>query len=76
MMSNKTFDRLRFLAEVGIPAAVTLILAITQIWNLPYGQQIGATLAACGTFIGALVGIQRNNYQSMKGAMSNERDDR
>ena len=64
-MDSKTFDILRTLAEVGIPALVTLILAVTNIWGLPYGEQIGATVAALGTFLGAFVGISRNTYNKL-----------
>lgn len=62
VMSEKAYKTIRFLAEVGIPALVTLVLAITSIWGLPYGEQIGGTIAAIGTFVGAFVGISRNAY--------------
>ena len=62
IMKSETFEKLRFLAEVGFPALATLVLAVSNIWNLPYGQQIGTTIVAIGTFIGALVGISRNAY--------------
>ena len=62
VMSEKAYKTIRFLAEVGIPALVTLVLAITSIWGLQYGEQIGATLAAIGTFIGCFVGVSRSAY--------------
>lgn len=64
VMNEKTYNAIRFAAEVGIPALVTLVLAITSIWGLPYGEQIGGTIAAIGTFVGAFVGISRNAYNA------------
>ena len=73
IMKSETFEKLRFLAEVGIPALATLVLAVSNIWNLPYGQQIGTTIVAIGTFIGALVGI--NFYQKRSGKSAGSEDD-
>jgi hypothetical protein len=46
---------------IGTPA-ITLIAAVISIWNIPYGAQITATLAAIDTFMGALVVILNANY--------------
>lgn len=60
-MSNKTYDIIKMISLIGTPA-ITLIAAIISIWNIPYGAQITATLAAIDTFLGALVVILNANY--------------
>lgn len=65
LMHDKIYNGLRFAAEVGIPALVTLVLAVTSIWGLPYGEQIGATIAAIGVFVGAFVGVSRSVYNDV-----------
>lgn len=61
-MSNKTYDIIKMISLIGTPA-ITLIAAIISIWNIPYGAQITATLAAIDTFLGALVVILQTNYK-------------
>ncbi len=60
-MSNKTYDIIKMISLIGTPA-ITLIAAVISIWNIPYGAQITATLAAIDTFMGALVVILNANY--------------
>lgn len=64
-MSNKTYDVIKMISLIGAPA-ITLIAAIISIWNIPYGAQITATLAAIDTFMGALVVILKSNYDKKK----------
>lgn len=65
-LSNKWYDRLKFLAQVVLPAAGTLYFALAQIWGLPFGEQIVGTLTAIDAFLGALLGISTAQYR--KGA--------
>lgn len=65
-MSNKTYDIIKMISLIGTPA-ITLIAAIISIWNIPYGAQITATLAAVDTFMGALVVILNANYNKKIG---------
>lgn len=62
-MDSKTFDTLRYLAEVAIPAVATLYFALSGIWGLPYGEQIVGTMTAVDTCLGVLIGISRANYK-------------
>ena len=61
-MSNKTFDFLRFLAEIGITAVGTFYKVIAEIWTLPYGEAVLATSVALSTLIGVFVEYQRQKY--------------
>lgn len=61
-MSNKAYDRWKFVAQIVLPATGTLYFALSQIWGLPYGEQIVGTITAIDAFLGALLGISSIQY--------------
>lgn len=61
-LSNDTYDALKWVAQIFIPAIATLYFSMSQIWGLPYGEQIVGTLTAIDTFLGVCLGISSSNY--------------
>lgn len=62
-LSNKTYDVLKFICTVFLPALGTLIFAISKIWSFPpYAENIVGTLSAIAVFIGSLIGISSAQY--------------
>lgn len=61
-LSNNTYDILKYIAQIVLPALGTLYFALSQIWGLPYGEQIVGTITAFDAFLGALLGISSANY--------------
>ena len=61
-LRNKTYDVLKFIAQIVIPALASLYFGIAQIWGLPYGEQIVGTLVTIDTFLGTILGISTNAY--------------
>ncbi len=61
-MSNKVYDVLKFIAQIGLPAVGTLYSALSGIWGFPYGEQIVGTIVAVDTFLGALLGLSSMQY--------------
>ena len=61
-MTNKTYDILKYIAQIVLPALGTLYFALSQIWGLPYGEQIVGTITAFDAFLGALLGISSAQY--------------
>lgn len=61
-MSNDTYDILKYIAQIVLPAAGTLYSAVSGIWGLPYGEQIVATIMAVDLFMGAVLKISTDNY--------------
>lgn len=61
-MSNETYDRLKYLAQVILPALGTLYFAVSGIWGLPYGEQIVGTITAVDAFLGAVLKISTDQY--------------
>lgn len=65
-MSSKTYDVLKWIAQILLPAAGTLYFALASIWNLPYGEQVVGTITAVDAFLGALLGISTAKYNKGK----------
>lgn len=61
-LDNKTYDLLKWIAMIVLPALGTLYFALASIWGLPYGEQIVGTITAIDAFLGALLGVSTNNY--------------
>lgn len=66
-MNNKTYDVLKWITLVALPAITALWLTLANIWGFPYAEAIGATLAAITTFLGTLLGISSLNYAKRLG---------
>ena len=64
-MSNRTYDILKYIAQIALPAITALWLSLSKIWGLPFGEEIGATLAAIDLCLGALLKISSNNYAAV-----------
>ena len=60
--SNKTYDILKWIAQILLPAVGTLYFALASIWGFPYAEQIVGTITAVDTFLGVLLGISTRNY--------------
>ena len=66
-MSNKTYDILKYITQIVIPAIGTLYFALAGIWGFPYGEQIVGTLTAVDTFLGVVLGISSKQYNQQGG---------
>ena len=66
-LSNETYDLLKWIAQILLPALGTLYFAIANIWGLPYGEQIVGTLTAVDAFLGVCLGISSDNYRKSIG---------
>lgn len=75
-LSNVNYDRLKWLALVFVPAFEVLILTLGKIWGIPYYSEIGASVAAFGVFLAAILGVSsRNYYQEIGEAVAKEEED-
>lgn len=61
-LTNKTYDILKWIAQILLPAAGTLYFALSKIWGFPYSTEVVGTIAAIDTFLGALLGISTSQY--------------
>lgn len=61
-MNNKTYDTLKNIALFAAPIIV-LISSLCAVWNVPYCEQITASLAAVDSALGAIVIVAKNIYE-------------
>lgn len=61
-MSNKTYDRLKVTALILTPV-LAFLASLVNIWGIPYGEQLTATLTAIDTLIGAVVVVASKAYK-------------
>lgn len=61
-MNNKTYNILKYIAQIVLPALGALYFALSQIWGLPYGEEIVGTITALDCFLGAILGISTAVY--------------
>lgn len=62
-LTNKTYDTLKWIAQLLLPALGTLYFALSSIWGLPYGEQVIGTITAVDVFLGAILGLSSASYQ-------------
>lgn len=63
-MGNKTYEKLKWVVSIVLPAVATLYFALSGIWNLPNAEQVVGTFAAVTTFLGVLLGLSTYNYRA------------
>lgn len=63
-MSNKLYDILKWVCMVGLPAVACLWYTLGKVWGFPYIAEIGATIVAIDTFLGAILGISNIQYRT------------
>lgn len=62
LLKNKTYDILKWITTIVLPACGTLYFALSGIWGFPYGEQIVGTITALVTFFGVVLGISTKKY--------------
>ena len=71
-MTNRTFDILKFFTTLVLPALGTLYFALSQIWGLPYGEEIVGTITAVVTFMATILKISSVQYYKAEKDFSGE----
>lgn len=66
-MNKKLYDVLKFIAQIVLPALGTFYLTLSGIWQLPYGEQVSATVMAVDTLLGAILMLDSMKYNKKKG---------
>jgi len=56
-LSNQTYNTLKWIAQILLPALATLYLALAGLWGFPHTEAVVGTITALDTFLGALLGL-------------------
>ena len=62
-MNDKTYDILKRVALIVVPALATFVNAVGILWGVPYTNEVTATITAFGVFLGAAIGVSSKNYE-------------
>lgn len=75
MITGKLYDRLKWFAQICLPALGTLYFTLAGIWGLGSGDEVVGTIMAIDLFLGVLLGISQINYnkQIAEGLMKVEK---
>lgn len=60
-MSNKAYDIIKAVALFAVPV-LAFIASLCSIWNVPYCEQITATLTAIDVLLGGIVIVAKKLY--------------
>lgn len=65
IFSEKTYDWLKWISVICLPAVSTFIVVISKIWGwADLGSMIAQTVTAVGVLLGALLGISHIQYKN------------
>ena len=73
-LKNSTYDTLKYIALIALPAIATLYGALAQIWGLPYAEQIPMTIMAVDTCLGVLLKVSTDIYHTTGGGQTDVQD--
>lgn len=62
-LSNKAYDRAKYVQMIFLPAIAAAILALNVYWDIPNQDRIVGTIAVVATLMGALLQKSSSDYQ-------------
>ncbi len=65
-MTNKTYDVLKWIAQIFLPAFTTFLGVVLQCFHFQYTEIVITILIAFDTFLGALLGVSAANYKAIE----------
>lgn len=75
LLNDRVYDVMKWVALIVLPASGTLYFALAGIWNLPYGEEVTATIIALNAFLGALLGFSTVKYNKTQAIEADELDE-
>ena len=63
ILTNRTYDVLKWITLILLPAFAMFYTAMAQVWGLPYTTEIAGTIAAVDVFLSVLLGISTNTFK-------------
>lgn len=75
MMSNKTFDTLKWCTMLGIPAFTTFFVTLDSIFGWGLGDTVAQVSAAVCTLLGTLLGISNKMYYKKETSLEMPEDE-
>lgn len=67
-MNSALYDKLKFVAQILLPALATLYFTMAGIWGLPFAEEVVSTIVALDTFLGIVLQISSTKYDAKTGS--------
>ena len=64
--NSKWYDALKWIALVALDAIGLAYDELSQVWGLPYGEQIYKTCTILAILIGTLIGVSGIKYEAQR----------
>jgi len=64
LLTGKSYDAAKYVAQVVLPAIATLYFAIDQIWGLGQAEKVVGTIVAIDTFLGVVLHLSSTAYNN------------
>lgn len=64
VLSNKAYDRLKYVAQIFLPALGALYFGLAQIWGLPNAEEVVGTITTFDIFLGAVLLLSSRQYEN------------
>lgn len=61
-MKNETYDVLKWVTMLALPALATLLTSLGAIWNIAIAPQLADTVVAINAALAMMLGISSINY--------------
>ena len=61
-MKESIYDRLKWIAQILLPALGALYAALAGIWGWPYAEAVVGTISAVDVFLGAVLMLDSRRY--------------
>lgn len=71
-MSNATYDFLKWVAQIVLPAVGALYFSLSEIWHLPYATEFVGTITVIDVFLGVVLGLSSSRYVNSEAAFDGE----
>jgi hypothetical protein len=65
ILNDKTYDILKWFAQIALPAIAVFWYAIATVWKIPYAKEIQTTIIAIDTLLGALLHKASKDYHEI-----------
>lgn len=66
VLKDSVYNKLKWICMFFLPAFAVFTRTITQIWGLPYGDEISSTIVAINVLLSAMLGISNMAYNKQK----------
>lgn len=68
LLNNSTYDLIKKIVQVVLPALATLYAGLATLWDFPYVTGVVGTLTLLATFLGVILGMSSRQYNQNEDA--------